>query len=122
MADYFGPSTEGGYAAGTGYTSAVNLPPHSHSHSLTATPNIGAQASVPSRWGEQHLHTMLASRMNWGYGVKCTFQRIVPWMVTPETVVVFVVLKDSAIIIEDDAHLYPSDALVTQLRILAEAT
>jgi hypothetical protein len=113
---YVPPS--GDYAAGVNDTSAVNMPSHAH----TFTAGVGTQATVPPQWGEQHLQSMLASRMNWGYGTKCPFQRVLPWKVTIDKVVVFVALETEAILIEDDANLYPSDALITQLRLLAEAT
>lgn len=38
----------------------------------------------------------------------------------PSKMVVFVVLSDHAVIVEDDPNLFPSDAFITKLRLIAE--
>ena len=82
--------------------------------------NIDAPVALPSRWSEANLYTMIAVRLGWNVGTPCSFLRIVPVRVTEEEVVTFVVVGKKALLIPDDANLFPSDALVTQLRILGE--
>lgn len=75
------------------------------------------------------LYDMIASRMRWSdydpysnaMRTAPPFQRISAHRLNDETVVVFVISNGKAVLIEDGAALFPSDALVTQLRLLAEA-
>jgi hypothetical protein len=107
---------------------ASGLASASHSHGLNTSVrpgqalNVASQKSLPDRWSEQYLFSMLASRLRWDDYNTAPFRRVVPCRVTDDKVVVFVVTKGEALLVEDDAHMYPSDALVTQLRLLAEAT
>jgi hypothetical protein len=94
----------------------TNLP--SHTHAVSAT-QAGQQRA--DRWSEQRLQEMLSSRLGWGWDMICPFKKVVPCRVTDETVAVFVVTNKDYVVIEDDAMLYPSDSLITQLRILMEA-
>lgn len=109
--------------------SSMYVPPSMYSSHTHALPNGGhtaaaggqATAAIPPRWSEGNLQQMLASRLCWGIDAKCPFQRVLPIKVTDETVALFVVTKDDALVLKDDAKLYPSDALITQLRLLMEA-
>lgn len=82
--------------------------------------NIDAPVALPSRWSEANLYTMIAVRLGWNVGTPCSFLRIVPVKVTEEEVVTFVVVGKKAVLIFDDANLFPSDAFITQLRLLEE--
>jgi hypothetical protein len=88
-----------------------------HTHSYA-----GAQQTTiaPTRWSEGNLLMMLGSRLGWGFE-KCKFRRVVPCRVTDEKIVLFIVTNTDAVTLEDDAYLYPSDALVSQVRLLEEA-
>ena len=86
-----------------------------HTHGFS-----NAQTCTVDRWSETHLYDMLASRMGWDADKRCPFKRVVPCRVT-EKVVVFVVAGDDALVLSDEALMYPSDALITQIRLLAEA-
>ena len=117
---------EGPMTAGNGFA----LPSHAHSggyvsgnnssadHTHSYSPQAQGSSVFPDRWSEETLRNMLGSRLRWNSGVKCPFQKVVPYRVT-DKIVVFIATKDDAVIIEDDPNLYPSDALVTQMRLLA---
>jgi hypothetical protein len=64
------------------------------------------------------LNKMIASRMRWGEGALPPFKAIQAYPLSEEQVVVFVIAGERALIIHDDANLFPSDALVTQLCLL----
>lgn len=104
----------GGGGGGAGGISALNLPPI---------------APSPFKTEDSILYDMIASRMRWSdydpysnaMRTAPPFQRISAHRLNDETVVVFVISNGKAVLIEDGAALFPSDALVTQLRLLAEA-
>ena len=91
-----------------------------HAHDVSAA-RAQAVNAVPNKWAEVNLQKMLASRFGWDIDGLCPFKRVVPYKVTDEQVVVFVVAGDEAVLFHDEAALYPSDALMTQMRILIEA-
>lgn len=73
------------------------------------------------RYTESNMHGMLQSRMGWNmYAPQCPHRKVVPFKLDDEKVAIFVVHKDKALIFEDEVGLFPSDGLVTQLRLLAE--
>jgi hypothetical protein len=79
-----------------------------------------AQQERPiNRFDPQHLHKMLVSRMGWDLQV-CPFKVLHTHKLNDQTAVVFVIHQGKALVIEDDLNLYPSDALVTQLRLLGD--
>jgi hypothetical protein len=92
-------------------SSAVNC----HTHSVIAPINVN------QRWSENNLLKMIASRLGWDAGEMMPFRRIVPVKVTNDMVAIFIVTNNNALIIEDETNLFPSDALITQLRLLIEA-
>lgn len=61
---------------------------------------------------------MLAVRMGVQEGEKFPFEHIDVRKVTDQKLIVLVVNKGDYVVIEDDADLFPSDKLVTQLRML----
>lgn len=61
----------------------------------------------------------LAMRLRISEGHQLPFQHLsTAW--TGEKVFVFVVEHDQAVTLEDDANLFPSDVLITQLRLIAK--
>lgn len=74
---------------------------------------------VPTTYSKEipTLYDMLASRMRWmGSPFAYTHCR----KLGKDTVAVIVETSDDIVVLKDDATLFPSDALVTQLRILAD--
>lgn len=61
----------------------------------------------------------LAMRMGWDDGKVKTLQHL-DIVALPDKVMVWVITKDDfqSVVIEDDVSMFPSDALVTQLRLL----
>lgn len=68
-------------------------------------------------FSETELQGMLFSRMRWK---RHPFDRLLACKLNDSTVVVFLIKDGKALMIEDDINLYPTDALVTQLRLLSE--
>ena len=66
---------------------------------------------------DSHRLRMIAMRLHLNQGVKFPFQHI-STAVTTDHVLVFVVQKDQYVVLKDDRGLFPSDTLVTQLRLL----
>ena len=75
---------------------------------------------VPAQWRAPYTQRvshlgMLALRMRWDqlpYEVQHVGKK------ANGTFVVFLILGDEAMLIEDDAHLFPSDGLITKLRTI----
>lgn len=88
------------------------------------------QTPPPIKTEDSILFDMLCSRMRWDqqpdlinppFTIRAPkFQKICVHKLNPDTVVVFVVAGGKPIVIEDGAALFPSDTLVTQLRLLEE--
>lgn len=114
---YTGDSSGYGVANGppfVGIDSAGNaVPMYGH--------GVSTVTSMPGRWSEANLNQMLTMRLGWNIE-PCPFRKIVPVKLNDSRVAVFICTGDEALIVEDDAGLYPSDALVTQIRLLREAT
>ena len=73
----------------------------------------------PDRLTPNQMQAMICSRMGWtGIGAS-PFRDIEARKLTDEQAVVFLIVGDRALIIHDDLNLFPSDALVTQLRLLS---
>lgn len=80
------------------------------------------------RTEDDRLFNMICSRMRWNEhdpyllmpAKEPPFQKISAHRLNPDTVVVFVIQNGKAILLEDGVDLFPSDTLVTQLRLLAE--
>jgi hypothetical protein len=90
-------------------------PAHSHSHAgLFMSDN-------ERRYTESNMTTMLASRMGWTVNAPANpFRKVAPIKLNDEKIAIFVVHGDKALVLQDEVGLFPSDALVTQLRLLAE--
>lgn len=80
--------------------------------------------------GEEHTHSptllqQLAVRLRLPDASRMPFRFVNAHRVNDDRVIVFLVTENHAgvvtpLVIEDDGNLYPSDALVTQLRLLIE--
>lgn len=71
-----------------------------------------------TRYTESNLQNMLSYRMGWNMDdPKCPFRKWVA-VLCSDRVAVFLVLDDKTFIVDDDLGLYPSDALVTKLRLI----
>jgi hypothetical protein len=83
----------------------------------SVTANALAQAAMVKK-PEPSLLAMIGSRMRWDPEAMLPFDVIAPHRINEEQVAVFIVVSGRALIIHDDANLFPSDTLVTQLRLL----
>jgi hypothetical protein len=74
------------------------------------------------KYSEQNMMQMINMRMGWNVeDPKSPHRRVLPvQMKSRDRIVLFVVTGDEALIIEDDMALYPSDELVTKLRLIAQ--
>ncbi len=110
-----------------------NFPPLLSTGASTGASATGVATQWPNppiyRTEDDLLHDMLNSRMRWyqqqlapaGHTIKYpTFTKVCTHRLSPETIAVFVAINGKAIVIEDNADLFPSDTLVTQLRLLEE--
>jgi hypothetical protein len=74
---------------------------------------------MSNRFTESNMQSMLQYRMGWNMNApKCELTSYRAHKLNDEAAVVFIIHRGKAIMIEDDLQLYPSDALVTQLRLL----
>lgn len=64
------------------------------------------------------LLRMLAMRLRVAAGALMPFDFIQAHAINNERVVLFIVHKDTPMMLEDDGNLFPSDALITKLRLL----
>lgn len=73
---------------------------------------------VPTMYNKEipTLYDMIASRMRWK---ESPFAYIHCRELGEDTVAVIVETSDDIVVLKDDATLFPSDTLITQLRILA---
>jgi len=81
---------------------------------------MGQAVFRPDKYTDRNMIRMLASRMGWDLdeGSVLPFKHIHPTRLSDEQAVVFVVHNNTALTVYDDIGLYPSDALVTSLRLL----
>lgn len=75
------------------------------------SPNVFMQPS--------HIN-MIAMRMRWDNGMVVPFQLLQTCTLSNGTVKVIVVQNDKLVDIDDDGGLFPSDALIAKLRLLAD--
>lgn len=68
---------------------------------------------------ESYRRTMLGMRLHLREGEAMPFDSI-HTSLGKEKVFVFVVQNDQAVTLEDERHMFPSDTLVTQLRLIAK--
>jgi hypothetical protein len=100
-------------------------------HPAWPNPVQATQQPAPYPWGvaqtyskhtPDNMRAALAIRMGWNVnqtGMKY-FEHCEPRKLNEEKAVVFVIHSGKALAIEDDLNLFPSDALVTQLRLLQD--
>lgn len=87
----------------------------------TTSPITNAVLRDNSIYDEGSRRRMIAMRLRLADGVPWPFQSLHTALSQDGTkVFVFVVQKDTPVTLSDDAGLFPSDALVTQLRLIAE--
>jgi len=72
------------------------------------------------KYTETNMGAMLTIRMGWNVSCPpCTLRKMSALKLNDDEAVVFVVTDaNKALLILDDLSLFPSDALVTQLRLL----
>lgn len=75
------------------------------------------KTASPNSLGEAGAYKLLAMRMRVPEGSKLPFEHL-SMHVTDTAAFVFLVTKGKPVTIEDDASLFPSDQLITQLRLL----
>lgn len=66
------------------------------------------------------LRDMIAMRMHWKEGVEIPFAFLEPVRLDHDRIVVFAIANGRPVTIETDSALFPSDELITQLRLIAE--
>jgi hypothetical protein len=75
--------------------------------------------SANSKFSDLNMSAMISIRMGWNMSnPSCTLARVTAHKLNAEQAVVFVIVDGKALLIHDDLNLFPSDALVTQLRLL----
>ncbi|WP_454627686.1 hypothetical protein [Bradyrhizobium cenepequi] len=77
-----------------------------------------AASSKPDRFTPNGMQAMICSRMGWRGMPDAPFKVLEARKLSAEQAVVFVIVEETALLIHDDLNLFPSDALVTQLRLL----
>ena len=92
--------------------------------SFTSVGNLARRVSGYTRpasdiISEPYRHQMLAMRLRLSEGEKFPFDDI-HTSLGKEKVFVFVVQNDQAVTLEDDPLMFPSDLLITQLRLIAK--
>jgi hypothetical protein len=96
-----------------GNQSAANVNPYIASNAFS--PSISSYISTQS--SNYSLEQMICMRMGVREGALLPFDCLKAHRCS-DKVVVFIVCKDQPVMIEDDHGLFPSDALVTKLRLM----
>jgi hypothetical protein len=78
-------------------------------------------APLYGRYSETNLGAILNMRMGWNLAASTSFKKVSAHKLSDDKAAVFVIVGEKALVIEDDLNLFPSDALVTQLRLLEGA-
>lgn len=84
-------------------------------------PNFDGQAQGRANrkvFSNNAMQAMICSRMGWSGIAAAPFREINCARLTDAEAVVFLIHNNEPLVIRDDLGLFPSDALVTQLRIL----
>ncbi|WP_454627684.1 hypothetical protein [Bradyrhizobium cenepequi] len=73
-----------------------------------------------SRFTDANMQSMLSSRMGWNMDdPKRRLHECRVHKLNDDEMILFIITSDrQPLMVRDDANLYPSDALVTQLRLL----
>jgi hypothetical protein len=104
-------TTDNSGGGGVGVGSEITFAPYPQA-------NVRPYESDPSA----NLLRMIGMRLRLHEGpvAMFPFNHIDAYRISEERVVVFVVHKETPVLIEDDGALFPSDALITQLRLLSK--
>lgn len=75
---------------------------------------------MADKWHESNMKRMLEHRMGWNVSEpRCPFQVCTCHRISnTDRAVVFLIHKEEAMLLYDELGIYPSDALVTKLRML----
>jgi hypothetical protein len=107
------------YAKGRAPASLGLPPPNSQAVFNPAGGGRMSPAINANRFYHDAMVAMIASRMGWdGETIKAVFRELRCARLNDEKAVVWIIHDDTALTIEDDLNLFPSDALVTSLRLL----
>ena len=79
--------------------------------------NTGISSGPPPRPSSDRLCTMIAMRMRWPEGRTLPMSYIGAHQ-TNEKVFVFMVHNEQAVTLEDDVLMFPSDTLITKMRLI----
>lgn len=114
-----GVSPLGPNSAGIGSLPGMVPPPHAHQTTIPPYPwDTPMQVSSPFTIVEQ-----LAARMRWNFraGEWATGFAHVACQPAGDSVHIWIITKDAkSVVLEDEASLYPSDTLVTKLRLMQQ--
>lgn len=100
------------------YGTAIGDPSHNHTMQRAAQ---NVQRPPDSKFTNVNMRKMIASRMGWDINPIANGSPLThcePHKLNDDEAVVFVIHNGKALTIKDDIHLFPSDALITQLRLL----
>lgn len=114
--------TAAGGLVGSGQALGVAVPPYYQNPNPVPYMPWGVP-QTHYKFDPDNMRAALAIRMGWNTnqtGQKY-FEHCEPRKLNEEKAVVFVITDGRAMCIEDDLNLFPSDTLVTQLRLLQEA-
>lgn len=75
------------------------------------------------RLKDENVRSALFARMGWNVSdPPCPFACLICFTLNQEQIAVVAVRDDKMTVLNDESGLFPSDALVAQLRLLQEAT
>ena len=80
--------------------------------------NIAGQQANSNKFTHNAMEAMICSRMGWSGINQSPFRDMRCARLNSDEAVVFIIHKETPLMIRDDLHLFPSDALVSQLRLL----
>ncbi len=74
---------------------------------------------MADKFTSQNMGSMLQHRMGWNYeDPKCRFREFRCYKLDDEKAVVFILKEKEAFLLYDELPLYPSDTLVTKIRLM----
>lgn len=101
-----------------GFPKAPNPPPSFQPQLAVSTTNTaGISSGPPPRPSSDELCSMIAMRMRWSKSRQLVMSFIGAHQ-TNEKVFVFMVHNEQAVTLEDDVLMFPSDTLITKMRLL----
>lgn len=73
------------------------------------------------KFSQDNMHSMLVYRMGWNvYTPKNPFREIRCHRLDNDRAVIFILADNTAFLLYDELPLFPSDALVTKIRMMSE--